>query len=121
MIKTNFFTYSSAIILEFLGKILYFPVWWYSLGLIKRAKSLFYFIKDKEKDLGFSIWLSNIFVPMYGQKDFWGRIISFFVRFFQVLFRGIILLIYLLLAIIMLLFWLLIPLIIFFFLIFQIF
>ncbi len=121
MIKANFFTYSSTIILEFLGKILYFPIWWYGVGLVKKAKSLFYFLKDREKDLGLMIWVKNIFVPMYGQNDAAGRAISFFVRFFQVIFRGLIFFIWLILALFMFFLWLFFPVLLLFLLIFQIF
>lgn len=121
MLRTNFFIYSSGIILESLGKVLFFPVWWYSTGLAKRAKSLFYFLRDRERDLGFMIWTRNILVPMYGQSDFAGRAISFFVRLFQVIFRGLALLLYCILALIMFLLWLFLPILILFLLIFQIF
>jgi len=121
MMKSNFFIYSSGIILESLGKILYFPIWWYSSGLLRRAKSLFYFLRDRERDLGFMIWAKNMFVPMYGQSDFAGRMISFFVRLIQVIFRGIVLLFYSILSLVMFLLWLFFPLLILFLLIFQIF
>lgn len=121
MFRTNFFIYSSGIILESLGKILYFPVWWYSTGLAKRARSLYFFVRDRERNLGFMIWTRNIFVPMYGQSDFAGRTISFFVRLSQVIFRGLALLVYCTLALIMFLLWLFSPILILFLLIFQIF
>ena len=31
--------------------------------------------------------MNNLFTPMYGQYDWQGRIISFFVRLFQLIFR----------------------------------
>lgn len=121
MLSKNFLTYIPAALLEFSGKLLYFPIWWYSLGLFKRAKSLLLFIKDKEKELGFSVWLKNIFVPMYGQRDITGRLISFMIRFFQVIFRGIILLIWIILSFFMFLLWIFFPVALFFALVFQIF
>lgn len=121
MIKYNFFTYFPVIILEFFGKILYFPLWWYSVGLFKKLKGLFNFLKDKEKELGLSVWAKNIFVPMYGQRDIAGRIISFFIRFFQIVFRSIVLLIWFVLAFFMLIVWLSFPVLLFIAIIFQIF
>lgn len=120
-ITNNSASYLSIVIAEILGKILYFPVWWYSVGLFKRIKSLLKMLKDREKNLGLSVWIKNIFVPMYGQNDFSGKIISFFIRFFQIIFRSFILLFWLIVAIIAVIFWIGIPVFIIFALIFQIF
>ncbi len=119
--KANFLTYLPIILLESLGRILYFPLWWYGTGLIKRLKSLYFFIKDKEKSLGFSVWLKNIFVPMYGQTDFSGRMISFFVRLFQVFIRGVALLFWFFVSFLLLVFWIVLPMALIFALVFQIF
>ena len=121
MLKANFFSYFSIIILEFLAKILYFPLWWYGVGLVKRIKSLFYFLKSKEEELGLGVWAKNILVPMYGQRDFAGRIISFFVRLVQVIFRTIALLIWFILVLLTLLIWIFFPPTLIIALIFQIF
>ncbi len=121
MLSNNFLTYIPAALLEFVGKLLYFPVWWYSVGLFKRAKSLILFVKSKENELGFSVWLKNIFVPMYGQRDIAGRLISFMIRFFQVIFRGLILFIWIILSFLMFLLWIFFPVALFFALVFQIF
>lgn len=121
MLSQNFLTYLPIALLEFSGKLLYFPIWWYSVGLFKRIKSLILFIKSKERELGFSVWLKNIFVPMYGQRDIVGRLISFVIRFFQVIARGLILIIWMVLSFFMLLIWLFFPPALLFALIFQIF
>jgi hypothetical protein len=44
--------------------------------------------------LGLGVWLSNLFVPMYGTTDLAGRLIIFLVRFFMVLLRGLYLMIW---------------------------
>lgn len=46
------------------------------------------FLSDQEKFWAWSVWVKNIFTPMYGLRDWQGVIISFFVRLFQVVFRG---------------------------------
>lgn len=75
-----------------LGKeVLYFPVWWYSAGFIKTVASRFKSIKSMEMRLGLKIWMANIFKPMFGQYDIPGKIISFFMRVFQIIVRGLIL------------------------------
>ena len=121
MLKTNFLSYSSIILLEFLAKILYFPLWWYGVGLIKKIKSLFLFIKNKNRELGVTIWMKNIFTPMYGQRDFTGRVVSFFIRLVQIVFRSALMLVWIFIAIIMLLLWLFFPIALLLALIFQIF
>ncbi|MDA3802442.1 MAG: hypothetical protein PF488_00905 [Patescibacteria group bacterium] len=121
VISNNSASYFSVIIAEMLGKILYFPVWWYTVGLFKKIKSLLKMIKDREKNIGLSVWVKNIFVPMYGQYDFSGRMISFFIRFFQILYRSFVMLFWIFVAIISVLFWIAIPAFIVFALIFQIF
>lgn len=68
MLKTNFLTYFSEIIIEFIFKILYFPIWWYGPGAILKAKKCCDFLKDKQEDLGLFIWAKNILVPMFGEE-----------------------------------------------------
>ncbi len=109
MFKHNFLTYTGKIILQIIGEILYFPVWWYSVGFVRAAKSVFRFWQAQEESLGFSIWVKNIFVPMYGQRDIASRIISFVMRLVQIIFRGAVLLFWLLLIILILMIWLAFP------------
>ena len=105
MIKHNFLTYGSQIIAKVLLEIIYFPIWWYSFGFFERLKKNWRFLVQREKSLGFKIWLKNIFVPMYGQYDITGRIISFLIRSVQVIFRGLLLLVYFLFFIASLVLW----------------
>lgn len=92
-----------------LRTILYFPVWWYSKGLLKFVSGGWSWIKDFEQTMGFSIWLKNLFVPMFGQTDIAGRLISFFLRLVQVIFRGIFLLLFCILVLLIELTWLVLP------------
>lgn len=110
MLKHNFLTYGGQIILQILGEILYFPIWWYSVGFGRLIKNAWRFWRNQERTLGFSIWAKNIFVPMYGQRDWASRIISFFVRLVQIIARGIILMFWLLIILIILILWLAFPL-----------
>lgn len=119
MFKHNFVSYGGQIILKVLLEILYFPVWWYSFGFVERLKKNWTFLVEREKSLGFRIWLKNIFVPMYGQHDLAGRLISFLVRSVQVISRGFVLLLYFLFFIVSLLLWLLAPIFLFIALFFQ--
>lgn len=119
MIKHNFLTYGSQIIAKVLLEIIYFPIWWYSFGFVERLKKNWRFLVQREKSLGFKIWLKNIFVPMYGQYDITGRIISFLIRSVQVIFRGLLLLVYFLFFIASLVLWLVAPIFLFIALFFQ--
>ena len=66
MLKHNFLTYGSQIIIKKLGEIIFFPIWWYSLGFVGFIKKEVKFWLNQEKALGFSIWLKNIFqTPCY--------------------------------------------------------
>ncbi|MDI3496237.1 MAG: hypothetical protein PWQ35_258 [Patescibacteria group bacterium] len=119
MFKHNFLTYGSQIVFKIISDIVIFPIWWYSLGLVEMIKKGWHFLHQREKALGFSIWLKNIFVPMYGQYDWAGRIISFFVRLVQVIFRGLVLIFWLILYVISIILWLAGPIFLFLALFFQ--
>ncbi|MDD2354107.1 MAG: hypothetical protein PHH52_00515 [Patescibacteria group bacterium] len=119
MFKHNFLTYGSQIILKIISDIVIFPIWWYSVGFLEMIKKGWRFLCQREKALGFSIWLKNILVPMYGQYDWAGRIISFFVRLIQVIFRGLFLIFWLIVFIVSILLWLAGPIFLFLSLFFQ--
>lgn len=69
--------------------ILKFPVWWYTRGLLLVGRWVLRAWAQANRTLGFSVWVRNLFVPMYGETDWTGRLISFFVRAFMVCARGI--------------------------------
>lgn len=75
--------------LELLLDIFYLPVWWYSRGLLVVIKHAFDWCRKANGKLAPGLWLQNIFVPMFGQYDFTGKAISFFMRLVQVIFRTI--------------------------------
>lgn len=60
--------------------ILYFPVWWYGAGLVFMLGWLKRSFTTANRWLNLSIWIKNLFVPMYGERGFSGRVISFFMR-----------------------------------------
>ena len=39
--------------------------------------------------MGVLLWLKNLFVPMFGQHDWQGRLVSFLIRLVQLIARGI--------------------------------
>ncbi|MFC1613130.1 hypothetical protein ACFL23_02245 [Patescibacteria group bacterium] len=97
------------IFVDFIGDIFYFPLWWYSKG----AKNVFLFCLKKSKEFGeylaLSVWIKNIFTPMYAQHDWQGRIISFLMRVVQIIFRTIIFIIWSAVIFILFILWLALP------------
>jgi hypothetical protein len=119
MLNNNSFFYLQKILLEIVWDIIYFPIWWYTKGFIKNIIKAKNFLKNKEKTLALIVWIKNIHRPMYGQYDWTGIIISFFIRIFQIITKIIILLIWFILIIFLLLLWLTLPIFIIYEIIFQ--
>ncbi len=105
------------LLLDFLFDIVYFPIWWYTNGL-KRAvlycAGLWQFANEY---MAPGLWLKNIFVPMFGQADWQGRVMSFFMRLMNVFFRGILLFVWTILVFLLFLVWLFIPVLVVWFLV----
>jgi hypothetical protein len=112
-------TASPKLLVQIIWEFLYFPIWWYSQGCLRFAKKLYGFLSWQSASLGVGVWLKNIFVPMYGQTDFSGRLISFFIRLVQVIFRGILLLLIFILCLILFFLWAVIPLLVIYAIILQ--
>jgi len=89
--------------------ILYFPIWWYSSGAIKSALWCYSVFQTGNNLFAPWLWLKNIFVPMYGQYDWQGRIVSFFMRLVQIIARSFALLIWLAFSILLFFIWLALP------------
>lgn len=67
-------------LIELVGDILYFPLWWYSVGLRQLIMSLAQQARSSERYLALGLLARSLFLPMFGQYDREGRIISFFMR-----------------------------------------
>lgn len=119
MMTNNFFAYSIKISSEIGLSILFFPVWWYTRGLLNTIISLKNFLANREKGLALLVWVKNLFKPMYSQTDWQGRLISFFMRLIQIIFRGIVLFFCALIALVLLLVWIALPIFIVYEIIYQ--
>ena len=97
---------------DLIGELLYWPLWWYTRGFLNSLMFLVAEVRDQEQRLGVHIWVRNIFTPMFGQYDWEGRIISFFMRFVQIIIRSIVLVIWTVLVSIFVVIWLMLPIII---------
>jgi hypothetical protein len=77
------------VLLQLLAEAVTGPVWWYVGGL----KRVLQWMRDQAirtwYQLAIGLWMRNIMVPMFGQYDWQGRIISFFIRLFQIVVRMI--------------------------------
>jgi len=98
------------LLLEAILDIVYFPVWWFTKGLAHAARWCFGLLKSGNNTLAPGLWIANIFVPMYGQFDWQGRIISFLMRFVQIIARSIALIAWLVFCFALFLIWILLPL-----------
>lgn len=97
------------IILEALLDIFYWPIWWYSSGVERAEKWCFNILKSGNAWLAPGLWLKNLMVPMFGQYDWEGRIISFFMRLAQLLARSAALMVWVGVCIFLFMLWLVIP------------
>lgn len=98
-----------AVLIGTLADFLYTPGWWYTRGLWKQLRGVVGSWAARQRDLAIDVWLKNLFVPMYGQYDLAGRLISFFMRLAQIVGRGIVLVIWAGLLLGWLMVWVLIP------------
>lgn len=74
---------------DLVGDLFYFPFWWYTRGFVKTLRATGRRLAGAWLSLGIGVWTKNILVPMFGQRDIPGRLISFFVRLFQIIARAI--------------------------------
>lgn len=95
--------------LEFLLDFFYFPIWWYTVGAGRAGLFCWRLLQDGNAVLAPGLWLKNIFVPMFGQSDFQGRVISFFMRLANVIGRSLVLFGWLVVVVCLFLLWMIIP------------
>jgi len=106
--NNNFFFYFTKISIQILLDFVYFPLWWYTLGFLRFLNGVGGFLRDQWIIIGAGTWIKNLFTPMYGQRDFVGRAISFVIRIFQIIFRFLAFLFFAVLSFLAIIFWLLI-------------
>jgi len=109
MTNNIFYTSIRYVIIDLIGDILYWPLWWYTRGTVKAGLFCLNGIKAQEERLGVMIWIKNISTPMFGQYDIEGRLISFFVRLIQIIARVILLFVWTIFMLLIFLAWLILP------------
>lgn len=66
---------------ETIGSILQFPFWWYTEGFLEAMRWCMRGLRYRWDSAGLALWMKNFFVPMYGQYDIAGRLVSVVMRF----------------------------------------
>lgn len=77
------------LIIDIIGDIIYFPFWWYTKGLVRFFKNYIRRLRAHAVNTAVLLWVKNLFVPMFGQRDIAGKLISFFARLTQIIARAI--------------------------------
>ena len=111
--------FTTKVFIEIIRDILYFPVWWYSRGLVYLSASLWHFLVNRQKGLALGVWVKNIFRPMYAQTDWQGVLISIFMRIVEIIIRSIAMLFWVIVAIVGFLLWIILPVFVIYEIIFQ--
>ncbi len=97
------------IFLEFLFDLAYFPLWWYTGGVARAVKFCYGWWQAGNRRLSPGLWLKNLLVPMFGQSDWQGRLVSIFIRLANVIIRSFGLLVWSIVVLAIFLLWLAFP------------
>ncbi|MFA5134378.1 MAG: hypothetical protein WC505_01165 [Patescibacteria group bacterium] len=110
------------IAIEILWDIVYFPIWWYSKGLVRIGR---YCLESAEfhvsRRLALGVWLRSMFKPMYGDYTKEGRIISFFMRVVVLVWKLIATVLWMCVLALIFFCWILLPFIIVYYILYQVF
>lgn len=97
------------ILLDFVLHVFLFPLWWYTGGAKKVLLGCVGMIQHANRQFAPGLWAKNLFVPMFGQRDWQGRIMSFFMRLMNIIFRSILLSIWTVMVFFIFLIWIFVP------------
>ena len=100
---------AKILLIDLIGELLYFPIWWYTQGLKRVVLYVFNSIKNTNRNLAVGLMFKSLFKPMFGQYDREGRIISFFFRLILTFARTIAFLILVAIYLLAIVFWILLP------------
>jgi len=100
---------SGKILVQFIWDLLYFPFWWYARGFLGILKWALRFLNYQLSSTGLLVWVMNLFTPMFGQRDWAGIMISFFMRCIQIIARGALMIFWLVYVLAIISLWLIAP------------
>lgn len=110
------------IAIEIIWDIVYFPIWWYSKGLVRVYQ---YCINSATfhltRRVALGIWLRSMFKPMYGDYTKEGRIISFFMRIVVLIWKLVSAVLWFIVLFVLLVAWVILPVVIVYFILYQLF
>ncbi len=107
------------LVLEFLFDFIYAPLWWYTAGIVRAGRFSARMIAAGNAQFAPGVWIAHIFVPMFGQYDWQGRLVSFFVRLVNVCVRSVFLLCWVIVSCVTFLLWIVLPIFIIYTLIYS--
>lgn len=96
--------------IDLVGDLITWPLWWYTAGVRGVLDFLIRQVRIEAARLSLRVWLVNLFEPMFGQADWQGRAISVAVRMVVLVFRVIVLAVWVVGLSLLLVVWLLLPL-----------
>lgn len=85
--KSRVGSVAHLLFVDLAGSVVWFPVWWYTKGLQRVIDAASSAVWYRVRSYALVIWIKNFFVPMYGEYDIWGRIISLMMRFVVLIYR----------------------------------
>ena len=97
------------VVVDLVGSVVFFPVWWYTRGMVRMAAYCGRTVANTYVNFGIGIWIKNLFTPMFGQRDITGRLISFFMRLMAILYYSVVLLCLSVVMLLLFLVWLALP------------
>ncbi|MFH1235872.1 MAG: hypothetical protein V1685_02950 [Parcubacteria group bacterium] len=110
------------LVVEILWDIVYFPIWWYSKGLVGVGR---YCLSSAsfhlQRRLALGIWLRSMLKPMFGDYTKEGRIISFFMRIIVMVWKLVVAVVWLVILLVLFFAWVCLPLLIIYFIAYQVF
>jgi len=105
--RTNEF--ARLIFVDTFGSLFWFPAWWYTIGLKKAIQWGMDGLNYRYQQYALKLWVKNFFIPMYGQYDFAGRLVSVFMRAVVIAGRSIALVLEGVVYLIVIIVWVIIP------------
>ena len=97
------------VLIDFALNVVYFPVWWYTTGLLKVVQLINREAGGLIRSLNLRTLARFLFKPMFGQNDIVGRIISFYVRSVHFTVLTVYTVVYTIVMSLLLVVWILIP------------
>lgn len=77
------------VLVDAFGSLLWFPAWWYTTGMLRVITAARRALAYRREAYGFRVWIRHFFVPMYGQNDLTGKLVSIFMRSIVLIGRAI--------------------------------